>query len=89
MKPIKCNCFPNHSPPLDLAEMKSQPLKLKKITSPMAVQNSSSQFLQQVVTTIFFYPLSPQFKLVVLLNSSKTQAYNPPGKPPIQLPTLP
>ncbi|KAM0055791.1 hypothetical protein Hdeb2414_s0006g00210281 [Helianthus debilis subsp. tardiflorus] len=55
----------------------------------MASQNSSSQFLQQqVVTTIFFYPLSPQFKVVVLLNSSTTQAYNPPGKPPIQLPTL-
>ncbi|KAM0027087.1 hypothetical protein Hdeb2414_s0020g00565461 [Helianthus debilis subsp. tardiflorus] len=87
MEPIKCNCFSNHSSPLD---MKSQPLKLTKITSPpMAVQNSSSQFLlQQMVVTIFFYPLSPQFKLVVLLHSSTTQAYSP-GKPPIQLPTLP
>ncbi|MFS7995732.1 hypothetical protein Hanom_Chr12g01121401 [Helianthus anomalus] len=62
MDPNKCNCFSNHSPPLDLAKMKSQPLKLTKITSMMAVHGISLQFLHQMVTTIFFCPLSPQFK---------------------------
>ncbi|KAJ0879632.1 hypothetical protein HanRHA438_Chr10g0453701 [Helianthus annuus] len=60
MEPIKSNCFSNQSPPLDLAEMKSQPLKLTKITSMIAVQGSSIRFLQQLVTSIFFCPLSPQ-----------------------------
>ncbi|MFS7980208.1 hypothetical protein Hanom_Chr16g01428051 [Helianthus anomalus] len=40
MELIKSNYPSNHSPPLDLAEMKSQPLKLIKITSTIAVQGS-------------------------------------------------
>ncbi|MFS7960056.1 hypothetical protein Hanom_Chr08g00698461 [Helianthus anomalus] len=57
--PIKSNQLLYHFPPLDLTEIKSQPLKLTKITSITTVQGSSLQFLQQVVTTIFFCPLSP------------------------------
>ncbi|MFS7916130.1 hypothetical protein Hanom_Chr02g00173691 [Helianthus anomalus] len=33
MEPIKSNHHPSQYPPLDLAEIKSQPLKLIKITS--------------------------------------------------------
>ncbi|MFS8009381.1 hypothetical protein Hanom_Chr14g01284051 [Helianthus anomalus] len=40
MKPIKSNQLLNQSTLLDLAEIKSQPLKLIKITSRMAVQSS-------------------------------------------------
>ncbi|MFS7997920.1 hypothetical protein Hanom_Chr12g01147671 [Helianthus anomalus] len=40
MEPIKCNHHLSQHPPLDLAEIKSQPLKLMKITSVMAVKSS-------------------------------------------------
>ncbi|MFS7889941.1 hypothetical protein Hanom_Chr00s000006g01612911 [Helianthus anomalus] len=42
MEPIKSNHLPNPSPPLDLAEIKSQPCKLKKITESTAVSSSST-----------------------------------------------
>ncbi|MFS7989840.1 hypothetical protein Hanom_Chr11g01051591 [Helianthus anomalus] len=42
MDPIKSNQLMNQSSPLDLTEIKSQPLKLTKITYLMAVQGSSS-----------------------------------------------
>ncbi|MFS8011693.1 hypothetical protein Hanom_Chr14g01312021 [Helianthus anomalus] len=45
MKPIKSNQLLTQSPPLNLAEIKSQPLKLTNITAIMAVQDSSLQFL--------------------------------------------
>ncbi|MFS7992040.1 hypothetical protein Hanom_Chr12g01077621 [Helianthus anomalus] len=40
MEPIKSNQLSNQYPPLDLAEIKSQPLKLIKITSLMVVKSS-------------------------------------------------
>ncbi|MFS8008539.1 hypothetical protein Hanom_Chr14g01273991 [Helianthus anomalus] len=40
MEPIKSNQLSNQYPPLDLAEIKSQPLKLIKITSLIAVESS-------------------------------------------------
>ncbi|KAF5760554.1 hypothetical protein HanXRQr2_Chr16g0754851 [Helianthus annuus] len=42
MEPIKSNHLLNQYPPLDLTEIKSQPLKLTKITTLMAVQGSFS-----------------------------------------------
>ncbi|MFS8014157.1 hypothetical protein Hanom_Chr15g01341291 [Helianthus anomalus] len=53
MVPIKSNQLLNQSPPLDLAEIKSQPLKLTKITAVVAVGGS---FLWFVVTSTFSYP---------------------------------
>ncbi|KAJ0465818.1 hypothetical protein HanHA300_Chr14g0542331 [Helianthus annuus] len=46
MDPIKSNQLLNQYPPLDLAEIKSQPLKLQKITDVVAVQGSSLCFSQ-------------------------------------------
>ncbi|MFS8012971.1 hypothetical protein Hanom_Chr14g01327251 [Helianthus anomalus] len=45
MEPIKSNQLLTQSLPLDLAEIKSQPLKLTKVTPLMAVQDSFIQFL--------------------------------------------
>ncbi|MFS7949596.1 hypothetical protein Hanom_Chr06g00573471 [Helianthus anomalus] len=44
MEPIKSNQLLTQSLPLDLAEIKSQPLKLQKITVAVAVQGSSLPF---------------------------------------------
>ncbi|MFS8031099.1 hypothetical protein Hanom_Chr17g01541771 [Helianthus anomalus] len=44
MVTIKSNQLLNQYSPLDLAEIKSQPLKLTKITAVVAVQGSSLQF---------------------------------------------
>ncbi|KAF5770925.1 hypothetical protein HanRHA438_Chr14g0676131 [Helianthus annuus] len=44
MVSIKSNQLLNQYPPLDLAEFKSQPLKLPKITAVMEVLGSSLQF---------------------------------------------
>ncbi|MFS7963979.1 hypothetical protein Hanom_Chr08g00744711 [Helianthus anomalus] len=45
MVPIKCNQLLNQYPPLDLAEIKSQPLKLPKIIAVVVeVQSSSLRF---------------------------------------------
>ncbi|MFS7975898.1 hypothetical protein Hanom_Chr10g00886021 [Helianthus anomalus] len=40
MQPIKANCFSNHFPPLDFADMKSQPLKLTILTALVSVFGS-------------------------------------------------
>ncbi|MFS7929368.1 hypothetical protein Hanom_Chr04g00331741 [Helianthus anomalus] len=45
MEPIKSNQLLTQSPPLNLAEIKFQPLKLTKIIVVMVVQDSSLQFL--------------------------------------------
>ncbi|MFS7941335.1 hypothetical protein Hanom_Chr09g00864421 [Helianthus anomalus] len=60
IKPIKCNHLPNRYPPLDLAEMKSEPFKLTKITALVAVPRSYGWFLYVVVTSTFYCPLSSQ-----------------------------
>ncbi|KAF5802385.1 hypothetical protein HanRHA438_Chr06g0268051 [Helianthus annuus] len=59
MEPIKSNHLPNQYPPLDLAEMKSGPFKLTKITTLVAVPRGYGWFLYQVVTSTFCCPLSP------------------------------
>ncbi|MFS7943086.1 hypothetical protein Hanom_Chr06g00496191 [Helianthus anomalus] len=52
MEPIKSNHHISQYPPLDHAEMKSQPFKLPKLTAMMAVFYSYLQFSQ-------FHTLSP------------------------------
>ncbi|MFS7928663.1 hypothetical protein Hanom_Chr04g00323371 [Helianthus anomalus] len=63
IKPIKSDHLPNRYPPLDLAEMKSGPFRLTKITAFVvvfvAVPRGYGRFLYLVVTSIFCYPLSP------------------------------
>ncbi|MFS7989736.1 hypothetical protein Hanom_Chr11g01050391 [Helianthus anomalus] len=61
MEPIKSNHHPSQYPPLDHAEMKSQPFKLPKITTLMAVVGGYRRFLQLVVTSTFCCPLSPLY----------------------------
>ncbi|MFS7973823.1 hypothetical protein Hanom_Chr09g00861181 [Helianthus anomalus] len=46
MEPIKSNHHPSQYPPLDHAEMKSQPFKLLKLTAMMVVFYSYLQFSQ-------------------------------------------
>ncbi|MFS7941773.1 hypothetical protein Hanom_Chr06g00480331 [Helianthus anomalus] len=46
MVPIKSNRFLNRYPPLDYAEMKSQPCKLQKITALMAIPGGYGRFLE-------------------------------------------
>ncbi|KAF5822805.1 hypothetical protein HanRHA438_Chr01g0031941 [Helianthus annuus] len=69
MEPIKSNQLLNQSIPLDLAEIKSQPLKLTKITSRMTVQSSFLSFSKLVVTSTFFCPSSPQLNLPIIMGS--------------------
>ncbi|MFS7933646.1 hypothetical protein Hanom_Chr04g00382321 [Helianthus anomalus] len=46
MEPIKCNHHSSQYPPLDHAEIKSQPFKLLKLTAMMAVFYACLQFSQ-------------------------------------------
>ncbi|MFS7916450.1 hypothetical protein Hanom_Chr02g00177241 [Helianthus anomalus] len=54
MEPIKSNCFSNHFPPLDLADMKSQPLKLIILTALVSVLGSFA-----VIVWFLSHPHSP------------------------------
>ncbi|KAJ0470139.1 hypothetical protein HanPSC8_Chr14g0632641 [Helianthus annuus] len=56
MDPIKSNQLSNHFWPLDLAEIKSQPLKLIKITAIMAVQEDGSLRLSLISSSPFSPP---------------------------------
>ncbi|MFS7904995.1 hypothetical protein Hanom_Chr01g00042581 [Helianthus anomalus] len=56
IKPTKSNYHPNRYPPLDHTEMKSQPFKLQKITTLMAVRGGYWQFLSWWFYSTFFYP---------------------------------
>ncbi|KAJ0837821.1 hypothetical protein HanRHA438_Chr16g0782331 [Helianthus annuus] len=57
MVPIKCNQLLNQYPPLDLAEIKSQPVKLPKIIAVIAVQGAVPYgFPHLVVTSTFSRP---------------------------------
>ncbi|KAJ0691823.1 hypothetical protein HanPI659440_Chr15g0579191 [Helianthus annuus] len=60
MEPIKSNHHPSQYPPLDLAEIKSQPLKLTKITTSMAV-----------IYGFLSWWLFPHFPVHDLLNSTQ------------------
>ncbi|MFS7913490.1 hypothetical protein Hanom_Chr02g00142381 [Helianthus anomalus] len=68
MEPIKSNQLSNQYPPLDLAENKSQPLKLIKITSLMAVQSS---FLGLHIFLPMFSPIHAMWRFLAVLKAKR------------------
>ncbi|MFS7982727.1 hypothetical protein Hanom_Chr10g00966181 [Helianthus anomalus] len=75
MEPIKSNQLSNQYPPLDLAEIKSQPLKLIKITSLMAV---SRQFFTVSSSSPFYLPTSGNLRPVSIFSSSRRSSLHIP-----------